>query len=80
MVVPPALDRADLFEAFRHLAHIVEVGGEECAAVGSDFDGYWTAPIDVTGLPQLTELMVRAGWSEGRIKKILGENVLRILE
>jgi membrane dipeptidase len=80
MLVPPALDQLDLFEAFRHLAHIVDVGGEECAAIGSDFDGTWKAPIDVTGLPQLTELMLRAGWGEGRIKKILGENVLRVLE
>jgi microsomal dipeptidase-like Zn-dependent dipeptidase len=79
MVVPPALDQPDLNEAFRHLAHIVDIGGEECAAIGSDFDGYWKAPIDATGLPQLTELMVRAGWSEGRIKRILGENVLRVL-
>ncbi len=79
MVVPPALDAPDLFEAFRHLAHIVDVGGEDCAALGTDFDGYWQAPIDVTGLPQLTELMVRTGWSETRIKKILGENVLRVL-
>ncbi len=79
MVVPPALDRPDLFEAFGHLAHIVDVGGDDCAALGTDFDGYWTSPIDVTGLPQLTELMIRAGWSENRIKKILGENVLRVL-
>ena len=79
MLVPPALDRPDLFEALEHLAHIVEVGGEDVAALGSDFDGYMKSPIDASGLAQLTELMLRAGWSASRIRKILGENVLRVM-
>lgn len=79
MLVPPALDRPDLFEALEHLAHIVEVGGEDVAALGSDLDGYMRAPIDASGLAQLTELMLRAGWSALRIRKILGENVLRVM-
>jgi len=80
MLVPPALDRPDLFEALEHLAHIVEVGGEDVAALGSDLDGYMRAPIDASGLAQLTELMLRAGWSALRIRKILGENVLRVMD
>jgi membrane dipeptidase len=77
MLAPPALSRPDLNEVIRHLEHIVRVGGENVAALGSDFDGYVRAPIDAAGLPVLTELMLRKGWSETRIKKILGENVLR---
>lgn len=80
MLGPPALAAPDLMEAFTHLRHLVDVGGEDVAALGSDFDGYIDTPIDVTGLPQLTELMLRAGWTESRIRKILGENVLRVLE
>jgi membrane dipeptidase len=79
MYGPPGLRRADLGEVIDHLDHIVSVGGEDAAALGSDFDGYIESPIDATGLVQLTELMLRRGWSERRIKKILGENVLRVL-
>jgi membrane dipeptidase len=79
MLAPPALEEPSLEEAMEHLEHVVEVGGEDCAALGSDFDGYVEPPVDVTGLPQLTELMLRKGWSEERIRKILGGNVLRVL-
>lgn len=79
MLAPPALGEPDLREALEHLEHIVAVGGDSAAGLGSDFDGYVDTPIDVTGLPQLTELMLRRGWSEERIRKILGENILRVL-
>jgi microsomal dipeptidase-like Zn-dependent dipeptidase len=79
MLAPPALEEPSLEEAMEHLERIVEVGGEDCAALGSDFDGYVEPAIDVTGLPQLTELMLRRGWSEERIRKVLGGNVLRVL-
>lgn len=80
MLAPPALGEPSLEEWFRHVEHVVEVGGEDVAAVGSDFDGYVQPPIDVSGLPQLTELMLRHGWSERRVRKVLGENALRVLE
>jgi microsomal dipeptidase-like Zn-dependent dipeptidase len=79
MLSPPALAQPDLREALEHLEHIINVGGEGVGAIGSDFDGYVKPPIDATGLVQLTELMLRKGWSEARINKILGGNVLRIL-
>jgi membrane dipeptidase len=79
MLATPALERVSLEEAMEHLAHVVDVGGEDVAALGSDFDGYVDAPIDASRLPQLTELMLRRGWSEERIRKVLGENVLRVL-
>lgn len=80
MLTPPALSAPDLKEAMRHLAHMVLIAGEDAVGLGSDFDGYVTSPIDASGLPQLTELMLREGWTEARIRKILGENVLRLLE
>jgi microsomal dipeptidase-like Zn-dependent dipeptidase len=79
MLAPPALASPDLREAVEHLEHIINVGGEDVAAIGSDFDGYVNPSIDASGLGQLTELMLRKVWSEARIKKILGENVLRIM-
>ncbi len=80
MLAPPALARPSLEEAVAHIEHIIDVGGEQTAAIGSDFDGYVRPPIDVSGLPQLTELMLRRGFPEARIRRILGENALRILE
>jgi len=80
MLAPPAMSRPDLREVIAHLRHIIAVGGEDTAALGSDYDGYVQTPIDASGLPQLTQLMLDEGWSEERIRKILGENVLRVLE
>ena len=80
MLAPPATEHSDLLEVLAHLRHMVSVGGEDVAALGSDFDGYVQTPVDATGLPQLTQLMLDAGWSEERIRKILGENVLRVLK
>jgi membrane dipeptidase len=80
MLSPPALREPSLEEAVRHLEHVIEVGGEDTAAIGSDFDGYTDPAIDVSGLPALTELLLRRGHSEERIRKILGQNVLRVLD
>jgi membrane dipeptidase len=61
-----------------HVAdHIDHVG------IGSDFDGTPFVPSDlsdVSALPNLTTELLRRGYSETEIRKILGENVLRVLE
>jgi len=80
MFAPPALREPSLEEAVRHLEHVVELGGEDAAAIGSDFDGYVDPAIDAAGLPALTELMLRRGFSEERVRRILGENALRVLD
>jgi membrane dipeptidase len=80
MLAPPALREPSLEEAMRHLEHVIDVGGEDAAAIGSDFDGYVDPAIDASGLPALTELMLRRGFSEERVRKILGGNALRLLE
>jgi membrane dipeptidase len=80
MLAPPALSEPSLEEALRHIERLIEVGGEDVAAIGSDFDGYVDPAIDASGLPALTELMLRRRFSEERIRKVLGENALRVLE
>ena len=80
MLAPPALREASLGEALRHIEHVIDVGGEDVVAIGSDFDGYVTPPIGADGLPVLTELMLRRGFSDERIRKVLGSNVLRLLQ
>jgi membrane dipeptidase len=66
-----------------HLQHIVDVVGEDHAALGSDWDGAIVTPRDMATcleLPILCELMLRRGWSHERIGKVLGGNFLRALE
>jgi membrane dipeptidase len=67
----------------RHLAHVVDVGGEDCAALGSDWDGLIVTPRDmrtVTELPVLMQAMRAHGFSDARIAKIAGANYLRAVE
>jgi len=66
-----------------HIDHIVEVAGVDHAGLGSDFDGITNTPEgleDVSKFPAITEELLRRGYSEADIFKILGGNVLRALE
>ncbi|MEO7143369.1 MAG: dipeptidase [Bryobacteraceae bacterium] len=59
----------------------IQLVGEDHVALGSDFDGGPTPPRgmrDVGDLPQITAAMVRRGYSEERIDKFLGGNILRV--
>ncbi len=60
----------------------IQLVGEDHVALGSDFDGGPTPPRgmrDVADLPMITAAMLRRGYSEQRIDKFLGQNVLRLL-
>lgn len=60
----------------------IQLVGEDHVMLGSDFDGGPTLPRgmrDIRDLPMLTEAMLKRGWSEARIKKFLGGNLLRIV-
>jgi membrane dipeptidase len=55
--------------------------GEDHVGLGSDFDGGPPLPRgmrDVRDLPMITDAMLRRGWSEDRIHKFLGGNLLRV--
>jgi membrane dipeptidase len=65
-----------------HIEHVVAVGGPDCVALGSDFDGFMPLPRglrDAADLPRLTELLWRRGWRAPELGKLLGENALRYL-
>jgi membrane dipeptidase len=56
--------------------------GEDHVMLGSDFDGGPTLPRgmrDIRDLPMLTEAMVQRGWTDSRIRKFLGGNLLRVV-
>ena len=66
----------------RHIQHLIEVGGDEVAGIGTDFDGFTTPPDDLDNasqMPRLTQRLVADGHGEVSIKKILGENALRVI-
>ena len=66
----------------RTIEHLVDVGGEDVAGIGTDFDGFTTPPDDLDNaslLWRLTQRLVADGHDENRIKKILGGNALRAL-
>ncbi|MBI1357365.1 MAG: membrane dipeptidase [Acidobacteria bacterium] len=59
----------------------IDLVGEDHVALGSDFDGGPTPPKPmetISDLPWLTQAMLDRGWSETRIKKFLGGNLLRV--
>ena len=59
----------------------IQLVGEDHVALGTDFDGGPTLPQgmrDVRDLPMITDAMLRRGYSEERIRKFLGGNLLRV--
>jgi membrane dipeptidase len=70
-------------DVFRHIEHVVSVGGEDTAAIGSDWDGLIITPRDMptaSEFPVLVQRMLDAGWSEERVHKVVGGNYLRVME
>jgi len=69
-------------EIVDHIDHMVSVAGVEHVGLGSDFDGCRlpTGMEDCTKVPKITEELVRRGYSDADIRKILGENTLRVME
>lgn len=63
----------------RAVKYSVEVAGEDHVALGSDYDGMINAPFDSAALPLLTEALLNSGLPENVIRKVMGENVLRLL-
>jgi membrane dipeptidase len=66
----------------RHLDHMLQVVGEDCVGLGSDFDGARIprAIGDVSGLPVLITAMQDHGYGDELIRKIASENWLRVLD
>jgi len=64
-----------------HIDHIVKVAGIDHVGIGSDFDGIGETPQgmeDVSHLPAIREELKRRGYSETDIRKIMGDNFMRV--
>jgi membrane dipeptidase len=65
-----------------HFDHIVKVAGIDHVGIGADFDGANDMPEgakDVSMLPNITYELLKRGYSERDIRKVLGENLLRAM-
>ena len=64
----------------RAMRHVADLVGVDHVGLGSGFDGTVRVNFDATGLVQITEALLDAGFSEEEIGKIMGGNVLRLLQ
>ncbi len=79
-VMKPAA--ATVEDAAAHVDHAVKVAGIDHVGIGSDWDGINSVPTgleDVSKMPALTAALLRRGYSEADVRKILGGNLLRVL-
>lgn len=74
--------RATVSDLADHVAHVVDLAGVEHVGLGSGFDGSGDAMLeglrDVSGYPALIAELIRRGYSDADLEKILGGNFLRV--
>jgi len=76
-------EKATVERLVDHVDHIVKLVGADHVGLGSDFDGTTKVPEgleDVTRMPNITKALVARGYPEEDIRKILGENHLRVFK
>jgi len=75
--------RPPLSTLIDHIDYAVKLIGADHVGLGSDFDGMEVGPLeldDVSHFPNITRELLKRGYSEKDIRKILGENFLRVLK
>ena len=73
---------ASIADVVAHIDHVRQIAGIDAIGLGTDFDGIDCAPTDlddVSKFPNLTRALLLRGYSPGDIKKIYGENTLRLM-
>jgi membrane dipeptidase len=66
----------------KHINHVVRLIGIDHVGLGADFDGAESFPLGINSVadyPKITEELIKSGYSESDIKKILGGNVIRLI-
>jgi membrane dipeptidase len=75
------MPRGSIHDVVDHIDHLVKLAGVDCVGVGSDFDGIKFVPEqleDVSMYPRISQELINRGYSEASIRKIMGENLLRV--
>jgi membrane dipeptidase len=78
---PEFLGGDTIDHVLRHVDHMLRVMGPDHIALGTDYDGIGRTPRgleDASRLPRLTEAMLRRGYRPEVVRKILGDNALRV--
>ena len=78
-----ALDLGVASDVVDHIEYIAAIAGVDAVGLGSDFDGMTIAPVgldDASCYPAITDELLSRGWPEADIRKVLGDNSLRVLD
>jgi membrane dipeptidase len=78
-----ALPETPLAVLLDHFEHVARVAGVDHVGIGSDFDGVTGLPVgmeDVTRLPRLVQGLLDRGFSESDVAKMIGGNMLRVMQ
>jgi membrane dipeptidase len=76
------LPPASLAQVADHIDHVRKVAGPDHVGIGGDFDGMGPGPVgleDVSKYPDLFAELIRRGWTDADLRKLAGENVLRVM-
>jgi len=74
--------RASLADVVAHIQHVRDVAGIDHVGLGGDYDGVSALPVGLEGVdayPRLLAALMANGWTEADIRKLAGENVLRVM-
>lgn len=74
--------RATIADIVRHIQHVRDVAGIDHVGIGGDFDGVTSLPEGAEGVdayPRILTALMAEGWTEADIRKLAGENVLRVM-
>lgn len=74
--------RAGLADIIAHIQHVREVAGIDHVGLGGDFDGITSTPEGINGVdayPAILAALMAEGWTEADIRKLAGQNVLRVM-
>ena len=76
----PTASGGDDAEAIaRSIKHATNVAGMEHVALGSDFDGAVQTPFDASGMVQVTDALLEAGFTDDEVARVMGGNAIRVL-
>jgi membrane dipeptidase len=76
------MPRATMADVIAHIEHVREVAGVDHVGIGGDFDGISEVVDgleDVSTYPALLAELSRRGWTEPQLRKLAGENILRVM-
>ena len=74
--------RATIDQLVDHIEHVRDVAGIDHVGIGSDYWGMHDGPVgleDASGFPLLFAALIQRGWNDDDLKKLAGQNLLRVM-